>query len=209
MSASDDLLGTTPTAHRTARVFLARHGEAEYETALTTDDGGSLSPEGRRQARDLGRRLREERIARVWTSSLSRAVQTAEIAAGVLGVDAVVREGLREYGVGTIAGTDIDEVTALRPVFAAWLSGEEGAQIDGAERIADIVARMRGVLDEVAAAHRGESALVVTHGGAIQMAVPELVGLPRAASRDLVLPGGGHLLLEAGADRWHLTTQRG
>ena len=30
-----------------ARVFLARHGETEYETDLVTDDGGSLTPAGR------------------------------------------------------------------------------------------------------------------------------------------------------------------
>ena len=52
---------------------------------LVTDDGGSLSAAGRGQARALGERLRGERIARVWCSPLSRAVQTAEIAAGVLG----------------------------------------------------------------------------------------------------------------------------
>ncbi|MGL5849546.1 MAG: histidine phosphatase family protein [Phycicoccus sp.] len=209
MSAADDLLDAIPTAHRRARVFLARHGEADYETTLATDDGGSLSPEGRRQARDLGLRLRTERVTRVWTSPLSRAVQTAEIAAGALGADVVVREGLREYGVGAIAGTEVDEAAALRPVFAAWLSGDDRARIDGGDRLTDIVARVRGVLDEVALAHRGESALVVSHGGAIQLSVPELVGMPRARARDLVLPGGGHLLLEADAHRWYLTTTAG
>ena len=41
--------------HCPARIFVARHGEAEYETDLCTDDGGSLTALGRRQARDLGR----------------------------------------------------------------------------------------------------------------------------------------------------------
>ncbi|MGL5928059.1 MAG: histidine phosphatase family protein [Dermatophilaceae bacterium] len=207
MSADDGILGTTPTATLPTRVFLARHGEAEYETTLTTDDGGMLTAVGRRQARDLGLELQHEHITQVWTSPLSRAVQTAELAAGVLDVDVVVREGLREYGVGAIAGTVVDEATALRPVFAAWLAGDDAARIDGGERISDIVARVRGVLDELTPAHLGESVLVVSHGGAIQLTVPELVGMPRAAARDLVLPGGGHLLLEAETDRWHLVTR--
>ena len=96
------------------RVFVARHGEAEYETDLVCDDGGSLTALGRQQARELGASLSGERIARVWTSSLSRAVQTAEIAAGVLGVDVVVREGLREYGVGDLAGADGGRGDVLR-----------------------------------------------------------------------------------------------
>jgi probable phosphoglycerate mutase len=191
-----------PDLHCAVRVVLARHGEAEYESGLTTDDGGSLTAAGRQQARDLGERLRDERVTRVWCSPLSRAVQTAEIAAGVLGVDVVVREGLREYGVGAIAGTTTDESAALGPVFQSWLGGDDTARIPGGERIADVVARVRLVLEEVADSHRGETVLVVSHGGAVMATVPELVGAPRALAHDLVLPGGGHLVLEADEDGW-------
>ncbi|MBM6400545.1 histidine phosphatase family protein [Phycicoccus sonneratiae] len=191
-----------PDLHCPARVVLARHGEAEYETGLTTDDGGSLTATGRAQARALGDRLRDEHVARVWCSPLSRAVETAEIAAGVLGVDVVVREGLREYGVGAIAGTSTDEASAIGPVFEAWLGGDDTARIPGGERVADVVARVRAVLEEVADAHRGETVLVVSHGGAVMATVPELVGAPRVTARELVLPGGGHLVLEADEDGW-------
>lgn len=184
------------------RVFLARHGEADYETELVTDDGGSLSPAGRRQARELGERLRGERIARVWCSPLSRAVQTAEIAAAVLGVDVVVREGLREYGVGSLAGTAADEGAELGPVFEAWVAGDDAARIPGGEGVAAIAARVAGVLDEVRDAHRGEGVLVVSHGGAIMTTVPVLLAAPRATAYDLVLPGGGHVALEGDDSGW-------
>lgn len=186
------------------RVFLARHGEADYETDLVTDDGGSLSPAGRRQARELGERLRGERIVRVWCSPLSRAVQTAEIAAGVLGVDVVVREGLREYGVGALAGTAADEGAELGPVFGAWVAGDDAATIPGGEGVAGIAARVAAVLDEVRDAHRGEGVLVVSHGGAIMTTVPVLIAAPRATAYDLVLPGGGHLALEGDDSGWRV-----
>ena len=192
--------------HCPARVFLARHGEADYESTLVTDDGGSLSRAGRAQARALGESLRAERIARVWCSPLSRAVQTAEIAAAVLGVDdVVVREGLREYGVGSLAGTDADEQAVLGAVFRGWLAGDDEAAVDGGEATSAIVARVRAVLEDVADQHRGEAALVVGHGGAVMVTVPGLVGLPRSAALDLVLPGGGHLPLERDADGWRLS----
>ena len=88
-----------------ARVFVARHGEAVYESELLSDAGGWLSPLGRQQAKDLAATLAPERIARVWASDMARAVQTGEIVAGILGVDVVVRKGLREFGVGDAAGT--------------------------------------------------------------------------------------------------------
>ena len=188
-----------------ARLFLARHGEADYETDLVTDHGGSLSVTGRAQARGLGERLRGERIARVWCSPLSRAVQTAEIAAAVLGVDVVVREDLREYGVGALAGTEADESAELGPVFAAWVAGDESARIPGGETVREIATRVTGVLDEVRDVHRGEGALVVGHGGAIMITVPLLLGTPRSSAHDLVLPGGGFLALEGDDTGWRAT----
>ena len=187
-----------------ARVLLARHGEADHETDLVTDDGGSLSAAGRRQARELAERLSGERIAGVWCSPLSRAVQTAEIAASVLGVGVTVREGLREYGVGALAGTDGDEAAVIGAVFRAWVGGDDTAAIEGGEAVAAIVARVRQVLEQVADEHRGEAVLVVGHAGAIRATLPELVGLPRSAGADLVLPGGGHVALERDADGWRL-----
>lgn len=191
------------------RVLVARHGEAEYESTTVTDDGGSLTARGREQARALAEELRGERIARVWCSPLSRAVQTAEIVAAALStgggrVDVVVREGLREYGVGSLAGTHADEREALEPVFAAWAAGDDDAAIPGGERVGDIVARMAAVLEEVADQHPGEAVLVVGHGGAILAALPELVGSPRAAAYDLTLPNAGHVDLEVDADGWRL-----
>ncbi len=189
-----------------SRIFVARHGEAAYETDLVTDDGGSLTPRGREQARALGERLLPHRVARVWCSPASRAVQTAEIAAAVLGVDVVVREGLREYGVGRLAGTDADEAAELGPVFAAWSAGDDTAQIPGAERVVDIVARVVRVLEEVRDAHRGDAVLVVSHGGAIMATVPELIRVPRAsAPATLNLGGGGCVALVADADGWSRT----
>ncbi len=162
-----------------ARILVARHGEAEYETELCSDDGGSLTALGRQQARELADLLSGERIARVWTSSLSRAVQTAEIVAASLGVDVVVREGLREYGVGSLAGTTKGEQDYFAGIFRQWAEGDDTTRIDGGERISDFVARVGGVLDEVADSHPGETTLVVSHGGAILATLPQLVGLPR------------------------------
>jgi probable phosphoglycerate mutase len=183
-------------------VFVARHGEAEYETDLVSDDGGSLTPLGRSQAHGLADELRGHRIARVWTSSLSRAVQTAEIVAGRLGVDVVVREGLREYSVGSLSGTYADERAILGGIFEDWMEGDREARIPGGDRIDAFIGRVATVFAEVAEQHRGEAVLVVSHGGAILAAVPHLLGLPAASVRDRTLANCGVIELEADADGW-------
>ena len=195
--------------HCPARVLVARHGEAEYETELCSDDGGSLTALGRKQARELGTSLLGERVARVWTSSLSRAVQTAEIVAGVLGVDVVVREGLREYGVGALAGTTSQEKDYFEGVFRRWAAGDPDAAIEGGERIDDVVARVQAVLEEVADEHRGETTLVVSHGGAILATLPQLAGLPRSRGLGVSLPNCGVIGLDADADGWRITRWEG
>lgn len=185
-----------------ARVLVARHGEAGYETEALSDHGGTLTAQGREQARALGSSLVERRIARVWSSPLARAVQTAEIAAAALGCDVTVREGLRELSVGAYVGRP-GEPDPLRPTFDRWLAGDLTARIDGAESGAEIVDRFRAVLDEVADLHRGEAVLVISHGGAIGTAVPVLAdNLASSFPRGRPMPNCGVVELEADADGW-------
>lgn len=185
-----------------ARVFVARHGEAVYESELLSDAGGWLSPLGREQARALAERVALERISRVWTSDMARAVQTGEIVAAALGVDVVVRKGLREFGVGDAAGTTGDP-DPFAETFAAWLDGDLAARIPGGESGEDVVERYTAVLDEIADAHRGESVLVVSHGGVMCMALSAVArNLALSHSRDLPMPNCGVVALEGDADGW-------
>ena len=129
-----------------ATLYVARHAEAEYESALLSDCGGSLTPRGREQARALGVSLRDARIAVVHTSPMARAVQTAEIAAAVLGVGVQVREGLREFSVGEHHGKEYD-AALFDPTFTRWLAGDLAATVPGGESGAEVVGRMREEID--------------------------------------------------------------
>jgi 2,3-bisphosphoglycerate-dependent phosphoglycerate mutase len=185
-----------------ARVFVARHGEADYESPLLSDAGGWLTARGRQQSRGLAEQLATERIARVWTSDMARAVQTGEVVAAVLGVDVVVRKGLREFAVGDAAGTTGDP-DPFADTFAAWLDGDLTARIPGAESGAEVLERMAAVLDEIADAHRGESVLVVSHGGVMCMALPALArNLHPGPGGRATMPSCGVVAMEADADGW-------
>lgn len=152
--------------HCPARIIVARHGEAEYESNLLGTHGGSLTPLGRTEARGLGERLRGERVAGIVCSELSRAVQTAEIAAGVLGLPVRVRENLQEFAIGDLAGRPWDE-SLFDPTVASWLTGDLAPGFSGGETGQEIVGRVLAVLDDVADQFRGETLLVVTHGGVL------------------------------------------
>jgi probable phosphoglycerate mutase len=184
-----------------ARVILARHGEAEYEDELLADRVGGLNTLGRSQARELGRRLASERVARVVTSSLSRAVQTGELAAAELGVEVAVREGLHEFLVGDHAGT-LAESLPFEPVFEAWVAGDLTARIPGGESGLEIAQRVIEVLEDLADTFRGETVLVVSHGGAIYAALSVLA--PHR-ERSIAIPHCGSFVLEGDAEGWRVT----
>ncbi len=157
-----------------ATLIVARHGEATYdEPDVTSNDGGWLTPLGRRQAAALATDLADRRVAAIWCSDMSRAVQTAEIAAAVLDVPVRVRAGLREASWGSFLGQpDVDAL--FDSLFLRWLDGDLAAAPPGAESGADIVQRMTAELESMADQFRGETVLVVSHGGAISLTVPRL-----------------------------------
>ena len=182
-------------------LILARHGEAEYEVEEWADEGGSLTPLGRQQAATLGESLAGRRVAHVWSSTYARAVQTGEIAAARLGVGVTTRIALCEFRLGELVGQPKD-LDALASSYFAWLEGDLDARIAGGESGHELVARVRGVLQEIADAHPGETVLVVTHGGVIRVAVPALCQMSVSPSE---LDNAGFVELSVDSDGWACT----
>jgi len=163
-------------------LVLARPGEAEHEAGTWSAEGGSLTGLGRRQAAGLADRLASRRIAHVWTSTSARAVGTAEIAAARLGVSVTTHPALVEPGTGELERRPRD-TDARAATYAAWLAGDLDQRLAGGESGAEVVSRVRGALDEIADAHRGETVLVVSNSGALRLSVPLLAQLDVTPSR--------------------------
>jgi broad specificity phosphatase PhoE len=152
--------------HCPARIIVARHGETEYESPQMNAAGGSLTRLGRSQALELGERLRKDRVAAVFCSELARAVQTAEIAAGALGLPVRVRERLQEFPAGDYLGQPYDD-GLFDPLMRAWRAGDLSAGVPGGESGRETADRVLAVLEGIADEFRGETVLVVAHGGVI------------------------------------------
>jgi broad specificity phosphatase PhoE len=81
---------------------VARHATAAFEETWFSDEGGTLTLEGRRQAAALADALAGKRVAHIWCSDSARCVQTAEIVAARIGVGVTTRKALREVRVGKL-----------------------------------------------------------------------------------------------------------
>lgn len=168
-----------------SRVLLVRHGQSEGNVARvwTSARGGfPLTELGHVQARAAGESLRGRDVVAVYGSPLVRAQQTAAEIGAVLGLPSEVLEGVEELHVGIHEGVHDDHVGPVAAeVFGAWWRDNDlSGGFEGGETGVEIAARMRSALDLVADKHPGETAVVVSHGGAMAVGVVALCSLDAA-----------------------------
>ena len=188
-----------------ATLIVARHAEAAFVEDWFSDEGGSLTPGGRRQAHALADSLAGRRVASIFTSDTSRAVQTAEIVAARLRVSVTACKSLREVFLGSIIGEPFD-LSRIDAVTDLWYDGDLEAGFEGGESGADVLERHRRQFEEIADLHRGETALVVGHQTALGIVVPSLArNVTPPWARDHELANAECVELEIDAEGWVLT----
>jgi probable phosphoglycerate mutase len=168
------------------RVVLVRHAATAWsgQRYCGTSDP-ALSREGQADAERLAAELAGivPAGARIVTSPLARARQTAdEIAAGLGTACVEVDPRWREADFGLLEGLTFAQVELRRPELAARLLLPDAA-VDwpGGEAHASLAGRVAAALDDIV--RSGGTWIVVTHGGPLRLAVVLAagVGLDRVA----------------------------
>ena len=161
------------------RLILVRHGQAEGNTEhrFIGQTDVPLTHLGRRQAEAVGLRLRDTDIARVVSSDLSRAVDTAAAVAAVAGCTIEEDPSVREIDNGDWAGLTPDEIAAGWPDLWNRYRGGEDVPRPGGETWADVRSRSLGTLIRLLAMEG--TSVVVSHGG------PVIIGAHWAAGHEV------------------------
>ena len=156
--------------NNTNHLFLVRHGEnlvnLTYEFSHRRVDY-SLTPKGELQASQTAVYLRDKGIQEVYASPLKRAVETAAIIAGPLGLPVTTIENFRELNVGDMENQPpTAELWAQHnAIIGAWFGGRPEERFPGGEDYHTITARGAAGLREVIAGKSGRKILIVAHGG--------------------------------------------
>ena len=139
-------------------VWLVRHGQTAWNVDRRFQGWTDvpLDRTGRDQARQLRSTLESTEFDGIWSSDLSRAVETARLAAG----SPVVDRRLREMDFGHIEGAVWDE---LAPEVREGLKRFEGFVVPGGESTESFKSRVFEFLDELPDGRH----LVVAHGGVL------------------------------------------
>ena len=144
------------------KLYFVRHGETMWnvENKICGCTDSPLTEKGLAQARQTGELLRRMGlpIDEVLYSPLSRAADTAQQIAGVLGVPARREERLREQNFGRFEGTPRDgaEFRAAKSQFVC--------RYGGGESMMQVAHRIYSLLDEVTADPQ-RTVLLVAHNG--------------------------------------------
>lgn len=162
------------------KIYLIRHAEAEgnlYRVFQGQHDT-LLTATGKLQVQALGERFRDIHVDAVYSSDLYRAASTAAVICRMKGLPLNRMPALREINVG------IWEEQAMGNVHRAealegrhYGSEEEKRRVRGGETPAEVRDRMLAALQTIAAAHDGQTVVVLSHGGAIRYAVEHLQGV--------------------------------
>lgn len=156
-------------------IFLARHGETEWSasgkhTGLTDLP---LTPVGRQNATGLRRVLRRMEFAKVFTSPLIRARETAALAGFP---DAEVFPDLVEWDYGAYEGRTTKEIRVERP---GWYLFQDGCP--GGESPGDVGRRADRVIAKL---HDCEgNILLFSHGHFLRVLGARWLGLDASAGR--------------------------
>ena len=169
------------------RLLLVRHGatNATEEDRFSGSSGAELSEEGRWQAARLGERLAPERLAAVYASPLSRALETARILGGHCNLQPIVRDGLREIGHGRWEGMkrgDVERQFAAE--FGAWEADPFTFAPEGGESGVAVLARALPVIREIVTSHPGGQVVVVSHKATLRLVLSSLLGFDARGYRD-------------------------
>jgi broad specificity phosphatase PhoE len=169
------------------RLFLVRHGA----TPLTAEDrfsganGVDLSAEGRSQVSALARRLASEKLAAVYSSPLSRTVETATILAEPHDLPVITKDGLREISHGRWEGLKRQEVEKRFPAeYAAWEADPFTFAPQDGESGVGVLARALPIIREIVVGHAGHNVLVVSHKATLRLLLSSLLGFDARGYRD-------------------------
>jgi broad specificity phosphatase PhoE len=193
-----------------ARLILVRHGVTDWnrEGRWQGQLDPPLSDSGRREARRVAQRVGGDpnlRPARILSSTLARAFETAQLVGRGIGVAVEGDPRLIEIGAGEWEGrTHAELETDDADRYRAWRSSGGVGQPPGGEPIEAATRRVVELLGELTAAHGGVPTLLVSHGGTLRIVARVLFDLGNDRHRALDVDNASISVATGMGNGWRL-----
>jgi len=164
-------------------IVLIRHGQTAWnkQEIFRGRADVPLDEVGLRQAQALADALRAEQISGIFTSPLSRAVQTAEAVAECHSLVPVPVPGFTDIDFGAWEGLAHDAVRERFPeLYATWQAQPEEVTFPGGENLDAVCQRAGVALAELVQQHPGQTITLVAHRVVNKVLICHILGLPNS-----------------------------
>lgn len=157
-------------------LYLVRHGENRANITKEfshTKVDYPLTEKGVLQARQTAEYFKDRHIGEVYSSPLKRALQTAEIIAGMKGLPVTIIENLREVNSGTLEDMPPTEENwrIYLDTVQGWHEGRPEVALPGGENYITLTNRIREAFGEIVGDRDGRQIVVAGHGGIFTAAI--------------------------------------
>jgi 2,3-bisphosphoglycerate-dependent phosphoglycerate mutase len=193
---------------RATRLCLVRHGETAWnaEGRVQGQLDVPLNEVGLAQSRAVAAALAGERFDAIYASDLTRVRQTAAPAAARLGLPVALDAALRERHYGMFERLTYVEVRERYPAeYARFRAKELDFDFAGGESLRAFGARALACVAALVERHAGESILVFTHGGVLEVVYRHALGMTLSSPREFEIPNAALNRVEAGPGAWRVT----
>jgi probable phosphoglycerate mutase len=164
-----------------------------------------LNATGSAQAQAIARCLSRETFDAIYSSDLSRALQTAQPLAALARLPIVKERDLRERHYGIFQKLTYAEVKVRFPEdYARFESRDPDFDFRTGESLREFSGRSIRIISRIESENKGKSVAVFTHGGVLDKLYRFVTGLALEAPRDFGIPNCGinRLVIEDG--RWSI-----
>lgn len=158
-------------------IFIARHGETEFNRMNQMQGRGinkPLNKTGRMQAKAIADYLSDESIDHIFSSTLMRSMETAEIIAWIYRKEYKYYAELDEMNFGYLEGRPIEDIRSdLDEIHTNWSSGKINFAPKDGESPAEVSERILFRTNKIIEEHRGSNILFILHGRLIRVLLSE------------------------------------
>jgi len=191
-----------------AELILARHGETVWnvEKIYRGRTDVNLDKVGIKQAELLGKYLSNWELAAIYSSPLSRALDTANIVARYQKIGVQIAKGLIDFDYGEWQALPEQEVKRLYPALLnEWHNNPHKVRMPGGESLEDVRGRAIEVVNDVLSKYQG-SVVLVSHRVVNKVLICSLLGLDNSYFWNVKQDVGGITIFDYVDGRFILTS---
>lgn len=181
------------------KIILIRHGETDFNLSkqYCGRSDAPLNQKGRKQIEETAKALKSYSIEKIYSSNLSRALETAIIIAAGSNTPIEELKDLAEIDFGAFEGLTYEQIMEKYPdVYRAWIDNPETTHPPQGESLDELAKRAQRAIDYILADDTKGMIAAVTHQGVIKVILCKILGYGLDKFWQVAYKNGEHRIIE-------------